>query len=104
MVLNLVPSCKCFAPWPLISQDRNAYVWNEVNGEWVPTLVLLRVNRACTSVRWSPKEDKFAVGNGARMISVCNFEEENDWWVSRHIKANIRSTITSVAVSRARAP
>lgn len=76
-------------------------MWNEVNGEWVPTLVLLRVNRSCTYVRWSPKEDKFAVGNGARMISVCNFEEENDWWVSRHIKANIRSTVTCLAVCHA---
>jgi actin related protein 2/3 complex subunit 1A/1B len=49
------------------SQDRNAYVWtlNE-QGEWKPVLVLLRINRAATCVRWSPREDKFAVGNGAR--------------------------------------
>ena len=37
------------------SQDRNAYVWCFENGLWVPTLVLLRINRAATSVRWSPK-------------------------------------------------
>lgn len=24
-------------------------------------------------------EDKFAVGSGARLISVCYFEQENDW-------------------------
>ena len=34
------------------------------------TLVLLRINRAATCVRWSPREDKFAVGSGARIISV----------------------------------
>ena len=34
------------------------------------TLVLLRINRAATCVRWSPQEDKFAVGSGARIISV----------------------------------
>lgn len=30
------------------------------------------------------------------MISVCYFESENDWWVSKHIKKPIRSTITSL--------
>ena len=41
-------------------------------------------------------ENKFAVGSGARLISVCYFEQENDWWVSKHIKKPIRSTITSL--------
>ena len=31
------------------------------------------------------------------MIAICYFEEENDWWVSKHLKKPIRSTITSVA-------
>jgi actin related protein 2/3 complex subunit 1A/1B len=50
------------------SQDRNAYVWNWDAREkaWKPTLVLLRINRAATHVRWSPREDKFAVACGAR--------------------------------------
>ena len=71
------------------SADRNAYVWNLMpNGEWRHTLVLLRINRAATCVRWSPKENKFAVGSGDRLISICYFEAENDWWVSKHIKAS----------------
>lgn len=78
--------------------DRNAYVWTqaEPGGKWKPALVLLRINRAATCVKWSPLENKFAVGSGARLISVCYFESENDWWVSKHIKKPIRSTITSV--------
>jgi actin related protein 2/3 complex, subunit 1A/1B len=54
------------------SQDRNAYVWTPSNDPstgkmtWKPTLVLLRINRAATFVRWSPFEDKFAVASGAR--------------------------------------
>ncbi|KAK4985759.1 ARP2/3 actin-organizing complex subunit Sop2 [Elasticomyces elasticus] len=80
------------------SQDRNAYVWEpSSNGTWKPTLVLLRINRAATSVRWSPSEAKFAVGSGARLIAICYFESENDWWVSKHLKKPIRSTITSIA-------
>ena len=38
--------------------------------------------------------DKFAVGSGSRLISICYFEEENHWWVSKHIKKPIRSTVT----------
>ena len=80
-----------------ITIDRNAYVWEPSPSGWKPTLVLLRINRAATSVRWSPSELKFAVSSGARLISICYFEEENDWWVSKHLKKPIRSTITSIA-------
>ncbi|KAJ3169893.1 Polycomb protein sop-2 [Geranomyces variabilis] len=79
------------------SQDRNAYVWDWDGKKWEPNLCLLRINRAATFVQWSPKEDKFAVASGARLISVCYFEQENNWWVSKHIKKPIRSTITSIA-------
>ena len=56
--------------------------------------MLLRINRAATCVRWSPKENKFAVGSGARIISICYFDKDNDWWVAKHIKKPLRSTIT----------
>jgi len=80
------------------SQDRNAYVWtfDEEKKEWNPVLVILRINRAATWVRWSPDEQKFAVGSGAKIVSVCHFEEDNDWWVSTHVKGH-RSTVTKVA-------
>ena len=80
-----------------VNSDRNAYVWEPSPSGWKPTLVLLRINRAATFVRWSPSERKFAVGSGARIIAICYFEEENDWWVSKHLKKPIRSTITTVA-------
>jgi len=38
----------------------------------------------------------FAVGSGARLLSVCYFDPENNWWVSKHIKKPIRSTILAV--------
>lgn len=63
------------------ASDRNAYVWTLKDGMWKPTLVLVRINRAATCVKWSPLENKFALGSGARLISVCYFEKENDWWV-----------------------
>lgn len=59
--------------------DRNAYVWTLKGNVWKPTLVILRINRAARCVKWSPKENKFAVGSGSRLISVCYFEQENDW-------------------------
>ena len=84
------------------SQDRNAYVWQETPDpetgkvSWKPTLVLLRINRAATHVRWSPKEDKFAVASGARAIAVCSFDPENNWWVSKLLKKPIRSTVLAI--------
>eukprot|EP01111_Echinosteliopsis_oligospora_P006602 TRINITY_DN2084_c0_g1_i1.p1 TRINITY_DN2084_c0_g1~~TRINITY_DN2084_c0_g1_i1.p1 ORF type:complete len:374 (+),score=86.46 TRINITY_DN2084_c0_g1_i1:138-1259(+) len=77
------------------SQDRNAYVWKKVDNVWKPTLVILRINRAATHVKWSPSENKFAVASGAKCVSVCYFEEENDWWVSKHIKKH-KSTVLKV--------
>ena len=78
------------------SQDRNAYVWTQEGETWKPTLVILRLNRAATCVKWSPLENKFAVASGAKCVSVCYFEQEHDWWVSKHIKKH-RSTVLSVA-------
>lgn len=43
-----------------------------------------------------PNEKKFAVGSGSRVISICYFEQENDWWVCKHIKKPIRSTVLSL--------
>lgn len=67
------------------ASDRNAYVWTLKDGLWKPTLVLVRINRAATCVKWSPQENKFALGSGARLISVCYFEKENDWLVAQFV-------------------
>uniref|UniRef100_A0A8B9Y6P0 Actin-related protein 2/3 complex subunit n=1 Tax=Bos mutus grunniens TaxID=30521 RepID=A0A8B9Y6P0_BOSMU len=76
--------------------DRNAYVWTLKGRTWKPTLVILRINRAARCVRWAPSEKKFAVGSGSRVTSICYFEQENDWWVCKHIKKPIRSTVLSL--------
>jgi len=80
--------------------DRNAYVWgyDEKEKEWRPTLVILRINRAATSVRWSPLGNKFAVTSGAKCVPVCHYEESSHWWISKMIK-NHKSTVLSVAWS-----
>lgn len=93
--IDWAPQSNCIVT---CGQDRNAYVWNydAATKIWKPVLVILRINRAATCVKWSPAENKFAVGSGARLISVCYFEEENNWWVSKHIKKPIRSTVLSL--------
>ena len=35
-------------------------------------------------------------GSGARIINICYFDQENDWWVAKHIRKPLRSTITTV--------
>ena len=61
-----------------------------------PTLVILRINRAATCVKWSPAGNKFAVGSGAKCVPVCHFEQSNDWWISKMIKKH-KSTVISLA-------
>jgi len=58
--------------------------------------VILRINRAATAVKWSPGDNKFAVASGMKCISVCYYESENNWWISKHIKKEIKSTVLSV--------
>jgi len=78
------------------SHDRNAYVWSLDNGTWKPVLVILRINRCATHVKWSPQENKFAVASGAKCVSVCHYEDDNKWWVSKHIRKH-KSTVLRVA-------
>jgi len=78
------------------SHDRNAYVWTLEGGIWKPVLVILRLSKCCTHVKWSPLGNKFAVASGAKSVSVCNYEDDNKWWVSKHIKKH-KSTVLRVA-------
>nr|XP_009603259.2 actin-related protein 2/3 complex subunit 1A-like [Nicotiana tomentosiformis] len=80
-----------------VSHDRNSYVWNQEASGWVPTLVILRLNRAALCVQWSPKENKFAVGSGAKTVCICYYEQENNWWVSKLIRKRHDSSVTSIA-------
>uniref|UniRef100_A0A8D0H6K8 Actin-related protein 2/3 complex subunit n=1 Tax=Sphenodon punctatus TaxID=8508 RepID=A0A8D0H6K8_SPHPU len=91
--IDWAPNSNCIVTCAV---DRNAYVWTLKDGVWKPTLVLLRINRAATCVKWSPHENKFALGSGSKIISICYFEKENDWWLSKHIKKAIRSTVLSL--------
>jgi actin related protein 2/3 complex subunit 1A/1B len=80
------------------AHDRDANVWNFVNGEWKPTLCVLRINRAAIAAKWAPSGTKFAVTSCSKTIPICRYEEQSDWWVSRIIKKH-RSTVVDIAWS-----
>jgi actin related protein 2/3 complex subunit 1A/1B len=75
------------------SSDRNAYVWTYEGAEWKPTLVLLRIPKGARCVAWNAQENKFVVGS-VGVVAVCWFDEENNWWVSKHIK--VKGTVLSI--------
>jgi len=77
-------------------EDRNAYVWSMTDNEWRPTLVVLRVNRAALCVKWSPSGRKFAVGTSAKVLMICNYDKEHDFWVSKSIKKS-KSAVLSLS-------
>nr|AGM32569.1 WD40 domain containing protein [Coptotermes formosanus] len=67
------------------SHDRNAYVWDFEGGAWKPRLVVLRLTRAATYVRWSPDGERFVVATGTKKMSVCAWEAKENWWVAVNI-------------------
>lgn len=81
-----------------VSADRNGYVWSRPckGGPWEKTLVLLRLKRGATCARWSKDGNKFAVGSAEGLVSVCTFEEEENWWTSKHLKAADGSAVLAI--------
>jgi actin related protein 2/3 complex subunit 1A/1B len=77
--------------------DRNAYVWEYKNGAWENGLVILRISRAATSVKWSPDGKKFAATSAAKVVSVASWAVEHGFWKSKPIKKGFKSTIVSLA-------
>ena len=68
------------------------------DGKWDPKVVHLgsAINRAVLCCSWSPDGTRFAVGTGAKLVCVCYFEEEHNWWVGKAIKHH-QSSITALA-------
>ena len=74
---------------------RNAFVWEYQSSDnsWKPTLVILRIERAALDVKWSMDGLRFAATSGAKCVSVCTYEAQNDWWVSKMIRKKFKSTV-----------
>eukprot|EP01032_Pedospumella_encystans_P016664 gene16664-19006_t len=89
-VTNKIVSC---------SHDRNAFVWTfqPDTNSWKPALVILRIDRAATDVRWSADGLRFAVTSGAKCVPVCTYESANDWWVCKMVKKKFKSTVLCCA-------
>jgi actin related protein 2/3 complex subunit 1A/1B len=70
------------------SHDRGAFVWKYEPSyrQWKPSLVVLRIIRAAINVKWSPNGKKFAVSSGAKCVSVCYYQAQDNWWISKIIK------------------
>lgn len=70
------------------SHDRNAYVWelDEKSNVWKKALVLLKLKRAATYVRWSPDGKRFTVATGSDKFRICTYDKKQNWWISYNIK------------------
>ncbi|CAF1127248.1 unnamed protein product, partial [Didymodactylos carnosus] len=79
------------------SADYNAYVWTCEEGKWKPQLVeLQRTSRAVCCAKWSPKENKFAVGSSDKNIAICYYEEDQRFWAAEMVKKKPKSTVTCI--------
>jgi len=66
------------------SHDRNAYVWtlDEKENIWRKDLVLLKLKRAATYIRWSPDGTRFIVATGTNKVRLCEYDQTENWWKS----------------------
>lgn len=49
-------------------------------------------------VKWSPDGSKFAVATGSKIVPVCYYDSQNDWWISKTKNKKMHnSTIVDVA-------
>ena len=79
------------------SHDRNSYVLSWQNKTLKPQMVITRLSKAATCIRWSPCERKFAIGSAAKAICICYYEQESNWWASKLIRKQHESSILQVS-------
>jgi len=64
--------------------------------KWNKSPVHLRIDRAAMHVKWSHDGLRFAVASGSKVVPLCTWEKDNDWWTAKQIKKH-KSTILCVA-------
>lgn len=79
------------------SHDRNSYVFSWQEQMWKPEMVITRLSKAATCVKWSPCQRKFAIGSAAKAVCICYYENDSHWWASKLIRKAHDSTILMVA-------
>lgn len=80
------------------SADYNAYVWTLENNVWKPQMVeLQRTSRAVCCAKWSPEENKFAIGSSDKNVAICYYETEQRFWAAEMMRKKPKSTITCIA-------
>jgi actin related protein 2/3 complex subunit 1A/1B len=77
------------------SHDRNAYVWKLDGNTWKKEIVVLRLDRAATYVRWSPDGVKFVVATGSSKLRICAFNPDQNWWQSFTISHDKPTALTA---------
>lgn len=100
MVVVGIDWCKSKERIVTCSHDVNAFVWtyDPRKNRWEPKLSILRVDRAALRCKWSPDGTKFAVASASKVVSVCYYQGNQDWWVSKLTKrGQHRSTVLDVA-------
>ncbi|KAJ4873744.1 Actin-related protein 2/3 complex subunit 1B [Raphanus sativus] len=83
-----------------VSHDRNSYVWSLEGGEWVPTLVILRLTVLHYVSNGVQKRTSLLLEVvRAKTVCICYLtsQEENNWWVSKLIPKRHESSVTNVA-------
>jgi len=47
---------------------------------------LQRTSRAVCCAKWSPNENKFAIGSSDKNVAICYYEKDQRFWAAEMIK------------------
>eukprot|EP00274_Cyanoptyche_gloeocystis_P000889 CAMPEP_0196660888 /NCGR_PEP_ID=MMETSP1086-20130531/41710_1 /TAXON_ID=77921 /ORGANISM="Cyanoptyche gloeocystis , Strain SAG4.97" /LENGTH=304 /DNA_ID=CAMNT_0041995529 /DNA_START=311 /DNA_END=1226 /DNA_ORIENTATION=+ len=78
-------------------QDKEAYVWHLEDDRWVSTLIPCKLGKGATCIKWSPKEDKLAVGSAGGAIVIAWPEAGSNWWVTKSVREGVSSIVRSIS-------
>lgn len=79
------------------SHDKTMWVWDPKGTPWEKQFVMAEPHRAALCVRWSPLENKFAVGTAARSLYFIYYNPETKLWPCSHVRKKHDSSVVSLA-------
>ncbi|CAD6586761.1 MAG: hypothetical protein TREMPRED_004533 [Tremellales sp. Tagirdzhanova-0007] len=78
--------------------SNEAQIYAKSGDSWELRQTLAEHDKLITAISWASQTNRIVTCSQDRnaTIAVCSFDEENNWWVSKHVKKPLRSTVLSI--------
>jgi actin related protein 2/3 complex subunit 1A/1B len=68
------------------SYDKTSFVWDLIDGKWVPSNVVWTTKLGYLCCKWNKRGDKFCEGTSARHLLIGYYNKKTNWWMCKAIK------------------